>query len=139
MSHSPSDQELVRREALKKLRDLGIEPYPAAGFNVSTTAEEIKRTWTDPPPDNPSSAPETTEAAKPIVSIAGRIMSIRVMGKASFAVLRDHTGDIQIYIARDEIAPGEDKTMYDQVWKHLLHLGDHIGARNVDRRHLRGG
>ena len=121
MSIHLSDQEVVRREALQKLRDLGIEPFPAEGYEVTTSAREIKEKWVDPQPD-------AGDRPKPIVSIAGRIMSIRVMGKASFAVLRDHSGDIQIYIARDEIANGDDMTMYDQVWKHLLHLGDHIGV-----------
>ncbi len=130
MSTHLSDQEVVRREALQKLRDLGIEPFPAEGYKVTSSAKEIKETWTDPPPhpEGLSDSPETDKAPTPTVAIAGRIMSIRLMGKASFAVLRDHTGDIQIYIARDEIAPGDDKSMYDQVWKHLLHLGDHIGV-----------
>jgi lysyl-tRNA synthetase, class II len=132
MSHSLSDQEIVRREALSKLRALGIDPYPAEEFKVRTNAKEIRETWSDPPehPAGLSSSPETRagDAPTPMVTIAGRIMSIRLMGKASFAVLRDHTGDMQIYVARDEISPGEDKTMYDEVWKHLLHLGDHIGV-----------
>ncbi len=132
MSHTLSDQEVVRREALQKLRALGIEPYPAAEFKVTSTAREIKERWVDPP-DHPaglSSEPATKagDAPTPIISIAGRIMSVRLMGKASFAVLRDHTGDQQIYIARDEITSAEDKTMYDEVWKHLLHLGDFIGV-----------
>ena len=129
MQHVLSDQEVVRREALQKLRALGIEPFPAAEFKVTTTAKEVKEKWVDPPPhpEGSSKSPET-DAAKPIVSIAGRIMSVRLMGKASFAVLRDHTGDQQIYVARDEVSSGEDKTMYDEVWKHLLHLGDFIGV-----------
>jgi lysyl-tRNA synthetase, class II len=116
MSHSLSDQELVRREALHKLRALGIEPFPAAEYPVSATATQVKGLFS-----------EVGEPAQ--VTIAGRIMSVRLMGKASFAVLRDHTGDQQIYVARDEIAPGEDKRMYDEVWKHLLHLGDLIGVK----------
>jgi lysyl-tRNA synthetase class 2 len=129
MSHGLSDQEIVRREALQKLRALGIDPFPAAEFKVSTNAKEIKENWVDPPPqpEGLAKTPET-DAPKRIVSIAGRIMSVRVMGKASFAVLRDHTGDQQIYVARDEISAGDDKTMYDEVWKHLLHLGDFIGV-----------
>ena len=116
MSHAPSDQELVRREALQKLRALGIEPFPAAEFPVTGNAKEVKGLFK-----------EEGEPAQ--VTIAGRLMSVRVMGKASFAVLRDHTGDQQIYVARDEVAPGDDKTLYDEVWKHLLHLGDFIGVQ----------
>ncbi len=115
MSHTLSDQELVRREALTKLRSLGIDPFPAAEYKVTATAVEVKGLFK-----------EEGEPAQ--VTIAGRIMSVRVMGKASFAVLRDHSGDQQIYVARDEVAPGEDKTLYDEVWKHLLHLGDFIGV-----------
>ncbi len=116
MSQTLSDQELVRREALQKLRALGIDPYPAAEFPVSHTAAEVKGLF--------------NEGGDPVnVSFAGRIMSVRLMGKASFAVLRDHSGDQQIYVARDEVAPGEDKSMYDEVWKHLLHLGDFIGVK----------
>jgi lysyl-tRNA synthetase, class II len=130
MSHSLSDQEIVRREALQKLRALGIDPFPAAEFRVTATAREIKEHWVDPAPlPAGTDAAAPAEAPKPLVTLAGRIMSVRIMGKASFAVLRDHTGDQQIYIARDEISPGEDKTLYDEVWKHLLHLGDHIGVQ----------
>lgn len=116
MSTTLSDQELGRREALQKLRALGIEPFPAAEYPVTCTAKEVKGLFK-----------EEGEPAQ--VTIAGRIMSVRVMGKASFAVLRDHTGDQQIYVARDEVAPGEDKSLYDEVWKHLLHLGDFIGVK----------
>ncbi len=96
MSHAPSDQELVRREALQKLRALGIEPFPAAEFLVTSNAREVKGLFK-----------EEGEPAQ--VIIAGRIMSVRVMGKASFAVLRDHTGDQQIYMARDEVAPARTR------------------------------
>jgi lysyl-tRNA synthetase class 2 len=115
MSHTLSDQEIIRREALQKLRGLGIEPFPAAEYPVTNTAKEVKGLFKE-------------EGDPAQVTIAGRIMSVRVMGKASFAVLRDHSGDQQIYVARDEVAPGEDKAMYDEVWKHLLHLGDFIGV-----------
>lgn len=121
MSDQLSDQELVRREALQKLRALGIEPFPAAEYPVSHTAAQAKQLLPAPQ--------EGVEAPKPEVCLAGRIMSVRLMGKASFAVLRDHSGDQQIYIARDEVAPGENKSMYDEVWKHLLHLGDFIGVK----------
>ncbi|MFN3874470.1 MAG: lysine--tRNA ligase [Flavobacteriales bacterium] len=115
MSHALSDQEIIRREALQKLRGLGIEPYPAAEFKASATAQEVKGLFKE-------------EGGPSRVTLAGRLMSVRLMGKASFAVLRDHSGDQQIYIARDSICPGEDKTLYDEVWKHLLHLGDFIGV-----------
>lgn len=120
MSHTLSDQEIVRREALQKLRALGIEPFPAAAYPVTHTATTVKSGWQEPAGE---------DAPKQEVTLAGRLMSVRLMGKASFAVLRDHTGDQQIYIARDSICPGEDKTLYDEVWKHLLHLGDFIGVK----------
>ena len=120
MSHALSDQEIVRREALQKLRALGIEPFPAAEFPVTHTATAVKSGWQEPAGE---------DAPKQEVTLAGRLMSVRLMGKASFAVLRDHTGDQQIYIARDGICPGEDKALYDEVWKHLLHLGDFIGVK----------
>ena len=116
MSITLSDQEIIRREALTKLRALGIEPFPAAEFPVTHTASEVKGLFKE-------------EGEPEQVTLAGRLMSVRIMGKASFAVLRDHTGDQQIYIARDEIAPGEDKMLYDEVWKHLLHLGDFLGVQ----------
>jgi lysyl-tRNA synthetase class 2 len=112
----PSEQESIRREALNKLRALGIEPFPAAEYKVTSTAAAVKGLFK-----------EEGEPAQ--VTLAGRIMSVRVMGKASFAVLRDHTGDQQIYVARDEVSPGEDKSLYDEVWRHLLHLGDFIGVQ----------
>lgn len=115
MSHALSDQEIIRREALEKLRALGIEPFPAAEYQVSATAQEAKGLFKE-------------EGDPNRVTLAGRIMSVRLMGKASFAVLRDHTGDQQIYIARDSICPGDDKRLYDEAWKHLLHLGDFIGV-----------
>jgi lysyl-tRNA synthetase class 2 len=115
MSQALSDQELIRREALQKLRALGIEPFPAAQYLITHTAQEVKGMFKDGEPLE--------------VNLAGRLMSVRIMGKASFAVLRDHTGDQQIYVNRDEIAPGEDKTLYNEVFKKLLHLGDFIGAK----------
>ncbi len=113
MSEHLSEQELVRREALTKLRARGIDPFPAAEFPITHTAEQIRSAFADEPIH---------------VVLAGRLMTFRVMGKASFAVLRDHTGDQQIYIARDEICPDDDKSLYDEVWKHLLHLGDFLGV-----------
>ncbi len=118
-----SEQELVRRDALTKLRALGIEPFPAAQFPVSHTAEKVKTEFNEVGHAVEGQQPEAN------VLLAGRLMSVRIMGKASFAVLRDSTGDQQIYINRDEICPGEDKTLYNEVFKKLLHLGDFIGVR----------
>lgn len=118
-----SEQEVVRREALNKLRALGIEPFPAAQFHVSHTVVKVKEAFKDVGHSPEGQQPEAN------VVLAGRLMSVRVMGKASFAVLRDATGDQQIYVNRDEIAPGEDKTLYNEVFKKLLHLGDFIGVK----------
>ena len=107
-----SEQELQRRESLQKLRDLGLDPYPAALFPVNSSAKEIKSDFED----------------GKLVCIAGRMMSQRVMGKASFAELQDASGRIQIYINRDEICPDEDKTRYNEIFKKLLDLGDFIGV-----------
>ena len=107
-----SEQEIQRRESLQKLRDLGIDPYPAALFPVNSSAKEIKNDFEDGKQ----------------VCIAGRMMSQRVMGKASFAELQDASGRIQIYINRDEICPDEDKTFYNEIFKKLLDLGDFIGV-----------
>ena len=118
MQATLNEQEIVRREKLKELLELGIDPYPAPLFPITHTAKGIKDNYTE----------ETKEQFKNI-SFAGRIMSVRDMGKANFAVLQDSTGRIQIYIKRDEICPGEDKTMFDQVWKKLLDIGDIIGIK----------
>lgn len=117
MSHQLSEQEIGRRQSLQKLRDLGIEPYPAAEFVVSHYAQDIKNNFK-----------EGDDKYKQ-VTLAGRMMSRRVMGKASFAELQDASGRIQVYITRDEIAPGEDKTIYNEVFKKLLDLGDFIGVK----------
>ena len=113
-----SEQELVRRQKLNELKQLGIEPYPAPLFPVNTTTANIKAHYKG----------EENKSAFSNVCLAGRIMSIRDMGKASFAVLQDSTGKIQLYIKRDEICPGEDKTLYDKVWKHLTDIGDILGV-----------
>ena len=114
MSHIElSEQELQRRESLQKLRDLGIDPYPAALFPVDAFATEIKKNF---------------EEGKE-VCLAGRMMSQRIMGKASFAELQDSSGRIQVYFNRDEICPEEDKTLYNEVFKKLLDLGDFIGIK----------
>jgi len=118
MQASLSEQELVRRDKLKELLEMGIDPYPAPLYEITHTAKDIKDNYSE----------ENKEVYKEI-SLAGRIMSVRDMGKANFAVLQDSTGRIQVYVKRDEICPGEDKTMYDQVWKKLLDIGDIIGVK----------
>src|SRR5438309_1985527 len=109
-----SEQELIRRDKLNELKKLGIDAYPAPLYPVNSYAATIKQQYKG----------EENKAGFADVCLAGRIMSIRDMGKASFAVLQDGTGKIQLYIKRDEICPGEDKTLYDKVWKHLIDLGD---------------
>lgn len=111
-----SEQEIVRREALKRLEELGIDPYPAAEFPVNIMSADLKKRF------------EGGEELKDVV-LAGRMMSSRVMGKASFAELQDASGRVQIYIARDEICPGDDKSLYNDVFKKLLDRGDFIGIR----------
>ena len=118
MSHF-SEQELVRREKLKELQSLGIDPYPAALYPVNTSAAYIKEHYKG----------EENKSDFASVCLAGRVMSIRDMGKASFAVLQDSSGKIQVYIRRDDICPGDDKTLYDKVWKHLSDIGDIIGVK----------
>ena len=112
-----NEQEQIRRESLAKLRELGIEPYPAPLFPVNTSTSEIKEGY-DPEKANFQD-----------VVIAGRIMSRRIMGAASFGEIQDEKGRIQVYINRDEICPGEDKTMYNTVWKKLLDIGDIVGIK----------
>ncbi|MCL2328729.1 MAG: lysine--tRNA ligase [Bacteroidetes bacterium] len=111
-----SEQEIIRRESLEKLRELGIEPYPAAEFTVTATSTEILEKFT----------PDSGEFQN--VRLAGRIMNRRIMGKASFCELQDSFGRIQLYINRDEICPDEDKTLYNEVFKRLLDIGDFIGV-----------
>src|SRR5690606_10836968 len=113
-----SEQEIIRRNKLEQLQELGIDPYPAPLYKITHTTENIKAGYT-----------EENKADYAEVSIAGRIMSVRDMGKANFAVIQDSTGRIQIYIRRDDICPGEDKTLYNTVWKKLLDIGDFIGVR----------
>ncbi|MCQ2141378.1 MAG: lysine--tRNA ligase [Bacteroidales bacterium] len=112
-----SEQEILRRESLAKLRELGIEPYPAPLYPVNATAKEITEGY------------DEQKGNFQEVCIAGRVMSRRIMGAASFGELQDETGRIQIYVKRDEICPGEDKTMYNTVWKKLLDIGDVIGIK----------
>ena len=112
-----SEQEIIRRQNLQKLVDRGINPYPPELFPVNATAKAIKANF------------NAEEKNYQDVVLAGRLMSVRVMGKASFAEIQDSSGRIQLYINRDEIAPGEDKSYYDEVFKHLLDLGDFIGVK----------
>ncbi len=113
-----SEQEIIRREKLEQLTQLGIDSYPAAQFHVNSFAADIKKNFS-----------EENKEAFADVTLAGRIMGIRDMGKASFAVLQDSTGKIQIYVKRDDIAPGEDKTLYNTIWKKMIDIGDFIGIR----------
>lgn len=109
-----TEQEIIRRQSLQEIRDLGINPYPAATYNVSVSIHEILENF------------ETYEGKT--VSIAGRIMSRRIMGNASFAELKDASGRMQIYINRDVLCPSEDKTLYNTLFKKLLDIGDIIGV-----------
>ena len=109
-----SEQEIVRRQSLQELRNMGIDPYPAAEFPVSAYSKDIIANYKD--------------GEKPDVVVAGRIMSRRVMGKASFMELQDSKGRIQVYVTRDDICPGEDKDLYNKVFKKLLDIGDFVGV-----------
>ena len=113
-----SEQEQLRREKLAELIMMGIEPYPAPLYPVNNNSAFIKQNYKD----------ENKEAFAE-VCLAGRIMSVRDMGKANFAVLQDAHGKIQLYIRRDDICPGEDKSLYDIVWKKLIDIGDIIGIK----------
>lgn len=112
-----SEQEQVRRQSLEDIRKLGIDPYPAAMYPVNASAAEILAGFKD------------GEDNFPEVCLAGRIMSRRIMGNASFAELMDSSGRIQIYVRRDDLCPGEDKTLYNTLFKKLLDIGDIIGVR----------
>ena len=112
-----SDQEIFRRNSMAQLRQMGIEPYPAAEYVTNAFSKEIKASFKD------------DEAEPRQVSVAGRIMSRRIMGKASFMELQDSEGRIQVYISRDEICPGEDKELYNTVFKKLLDIGDFVGIK----------
>ena len=116
MNRILSDQEQFRRQSLQQLRDMGIEPYPAAEYVVDAYTDEVKANFND-------------DAPRREVSMAGRLMSRRIMGKASFADLKDSHGRIQLYISRDEICPSENKELYNTVFKKLLDIGDFIGVK----------
>lgn len=110
-----SEQEIVRRNSLETLRGMGMEPYPAAEYPVTGHSAEIKAAFQDDAPVRE-------------VSVAGRVMSRRIMGKASFMELQDSEGRIQVYVSRDDICPGEDKELYNTVFKKLLDIGDFVGV-----------
>lgn len=112
-----SEQEIIRRNSLQKIKELGIDPYPAAQFPVNVLAHEIKEKYNA----------ELNNYQDVVVS--GRIMSRRIMGKASFAELQDSSGRIQLYLNRDEICPEEDKNLYNEVFKKLLDIGDIVGVK----------
>lgn len=111
-----SEQEIIRRNSMDELRKIGIEPYPAAEYPVDAYTTEIKESFND-------------DAEPRQVSVAGRIMSRRIMGKASFMELKDSQGRIQVYISRDDLCPGEDKELYNTVFKKLLDIGDFVGIK----------
>jgi lysyl-tRNA synthetase, class II len=112
-----SEQESIRRQSKEELEKLGINPYPAELFDVNASAKEILENY------------ERQKSDYRQISIAGRIMSRRIMGSAAFAELQDETGRIQIYVRRDDICPGEDKALYNTVFKKLLDIGDIIGVK----------
>ncbi|HRI80237.1 MAG TPA: OB-fold nucleic acid binding domain-containing protein, partial [Cyclobacteriaceae bacterium] len=112
-----SEQEIIRRQSLEELHKLGINPYPADLFEINTNAKEILEKF---PIDN---------TAFKNVSFAGRIMTRRIMGNASFAELQDESGKIQVYFRRDDLCPAEDKSLYNTVFKKLLDIGDIIGVK----------
>ncbi|MFB6305487.1 MAG: amino acid--tRNA ligase-related protein, partial [Flavobacteriales bacterium] len=114
---SQTDQTKIRKEALEQLRELNINPYPAESFEKNVTSTEIKENFNE------------EEGNFQTISLAGRIMTKRIMGKASFAEIQDHKGRIQIYLNRDELCPEEDKTQYNKVFKKLLDIGDIIGVK----------
>ncbi len=117
MEQNLSEQELVRRGKLEEIKKLGINPFPAEEFLVNAHAADIKENY------------ERDKLNYKDISLAGRLMMIRDMGKAAFAELQDASGRIQIYVKRDEICPGEDKTIYDQLWKKCIDMGDMIGVK----------
>ena len=110
-----SEQEIIRRNSLNEMREMGIDPYPAAEYVTNAYSTDIKADFKD------------EEAEPRTVSVAGRIMSRRIMGKASFIELQDSKGRIQVYITRDDVCPDENKDLYNVVFKRLLDLGDFVG------------
>ena len=114
--HELSEQERIRRDNLEKIREMGIDPYPPEHFPVTAYAADIKANFEEQPEQYAQ------------VTLAGRIMMVRVMGKASFAELQDSTGRIQLYISRDDICPGDDKSLYNDLFKKLMDIGDFAGV-----------
>src|SRR5690606_38535298 len=112
-----SEQELQRSDALNKLEALGIDPYPAEAFEINATANDILTNY------------ERDKLSYKTISLAGRMMGRRVMGNASFMELQDTTGRIQAYVKCDDLCPGEDKTLYNTVFKKLLDIGDFLGVK----------
>lgn len=112
-----SEQEIQRRNTLAEIRAMGIDPYPAAEYPVNAYSDDIKANFSD------------NDAEKRYVTIAGRLMSKRIMGKASFAEIMDSHGRIQVYVTRDDICPDEDKSLYNTLFKKLLDLGDFVGVK----------
>ena len=112
-----SEQEILRRQKREDLMKLGIDPYPAESFDVNVTAADIHKNY------------ENDKLNYKNISIAGRLMSFRIMGSASFVELQDSTGRIQLYFRRDDLCPDEDKTLYNTVFKKLLDIGDIIGVK----------
>jgi len=117
MSTGLSEQEILRRNALTQLRELGIDPYPAEEYEINANAADILKNS------------EGNKDAYQQVSLAGRIMTRRIMGSAAFVEIQDSTGRVQVYLKRDELCPDEDKTLYNTVFKKLLDLGDFIGVK----------
>ena len=117
MAQSLSEQEIQRREKLDRLRQLGVDPYPAAEFKVDCSAEDILTNF------------ESNKTLYKTISFAGRIMRRRLQGKAAFLEIQDKSAKIQVYFNRDEICPGEDKTLYNDVFKKLVDTGDIIGVK----------
>jgi lysyl-tRNA synthetase class 2 len=112
-----SEQEIERRRDREELMKLGLNPYPAEAFPINVTAEDIHQNYENRKNDYKN------------ISIAGRLMSRRIMGSASFAEIQDSTGRLQIYVRRDDICPEDDKTLYNSVFKKLLGIGDFIGVK----------
>ncbi|MEQ9006449.1 MAG: OB-fold nucleic acid binding domain-containing protein, partial [Ekhidna sp.] len=112
-----SEQEIQRRKSREELMAMGVNPYPAESFDVNVTAKHIKKNFESRPNDYAN------------ISIAGRLMSRRIMGSASFAEIQDSSGRIQIYIRRDDICSGEDKSLYNDVFKKKMDIGDIIGIK----------
>ena len=111
-----SEQEIIRRNSLEQLKAMGINPYPADEYVVNAYSDDIVASFND-------------EAEPRQVSIAGRMMNRRIMGKASFFELQDSKGRVQVYVSRDDLCPGEDKEMYNVVFKKLLDMGDFVGVQ----------